>query len=84
MMVTATRDTDGKMCQIVDVVGRDRKGFKELDGDSMTGYRTFMVVPDDDDDDESDDAAPTSTTGASRNSSRSPGATRRWTRPGTV
>ena len=59
MVVTATRDTDGKMCQIVDVVGRDRRGFKELDGDSMTGYRTFMVVPDEDDDvsdDESEDA----------------------------
>tara|TARA_B100000795_G_scaffold199286_1_gene153120 strand:+ start:1337 stop:2275 length:939 start_codon:yes stop_codon:yes gene_type:complete len=59
MVVTATRDTDGKMCQIVDVVGRDRQGFKELDGDSMTGYRTFMVVPDEDDDEsdnESEDA----------------------------
>ena len=59
MVVTATRDTDGKMCQIVDVVGRDGRGFKELDGESMTGYRTFMVVPDEDDDesdDESEDA----------------------------
>ena len=57
MVVTVTRDTDGKMCQIVDVVCRDGKGFQELGGDSMTGCVGFMVVPDDgetDDDDELD------------------------------
>ena len=57
MVVTVTRDTDGKMCQIVDVVCRDGEGFQELGGASMTGCVGFMVVPDDgekDDDDELD------------------------------
>ena len=45
MVVTATRDTDGKMCQIVDVVCRDGQGFKEVGGDTTTGDVSFMVVP---------------------------------------
>ena len=53
MVVTATRDTDGKMCQIVDVVCRDGKGFKEID-DTTTGGVSFMVVPADGDDGKGD------------------------------
>ena len=45
LVVTATRDTDGKMCQIVDVRGREEHGFKELGGDSMTGGIEVPVVP---------------------------------------
>ena len=55
MVVTATRDTDGKMCQIVDVVCRDGGGFKEIGGDSMTGGVTVMVVPDDEAEDAEQD-----------------------------
>jgi len=52
MVVTATRDTDGKMCQLVDVVCRDGKGFKEIDCETMTGTVHFMVVPDEEDEQE--------------------------------
>ena len=53
MVVTAARDTDGKMCQIVDVVCRDGKGFKEID-DSKTAGVSFIVVPADGDDGKGD------------------------------
>lgn len=54
MVVTATRDTDGKMCQIVDVVCRDGQGFKEIGGDTTTGGVSFIVVPADGDDGKDD------------------------------
>ena len=54
MVVTATRNTDGKMCQIVDVVCRDGQGFKEVGGDTTTGGVSFMVVPADGDDGKDD------------------------------
>ena len=45
LVVTVVRDTDAKMCQIVDIVCRDGRGFKEVGGDSTTGGVSFMVEP---------------------------------------
>ena len=46
MVVTVTRDTDGKMCQIVDVNGRNGEGFKERDLDGDTGGSIDVTVVD--------------------------------------
>ena len=44
VVVTVHRDTDDKMCQIVDIRGtEDIDGFNEPDGDSQMGFAQFRV-----------------------------------------